>query len=653
MKILNSILMFLLLAGLAACDDSSGSPKQPQPSAGYSTLEAGPVTYSVEAGAFVTEVTVTVLDEKENPLAGVWVSLDLASGRATTDATEVLTDAQGQGVFEVTNHHLEVMTISALASRASPIDPETAVALDATAQVEFTASVALEVVGEAVYTPGTGTFAVRVTLTDPVGAVAGAALSYLPSFNGVTVEPGELTTDELGQDEFSATAILSGTFDFSFELDGIREPVNASLPLLGPEIGGDILDAMSFPVLFNPRVGVFAVQVFTGAPAILGELPGSVAVDTTAEDLGFLLNLPFAPAMEYLTPVDGGVLLGYFPAALYNDTNANGLWDEDEFICAVHGAPGALVYIDPGTATDPPTVGWNFLSALEENPQLLQWEDMALAQDMFIVSAPVRVPQVHGPVVSAVTDGLRVSFAVVDAPTFMEMAENGENPWTLLFNPMYSESMLDEAVVDGEFSGTTADPLAILDASTAANWSLTQELGPGFPITQLLVLPFSYIDHDANGRLSEGDTLVGTLAPPYGATWHFSYMVDLPRILAFFATDRLFMHAGWNWWASPAEYGIEQVIVNLPGFPTLQVDEDVPSGLVDIDFEVYAPGAGDEDAPKATGRFASGGAPNLVNITGCTDCHLITVGDVLRVVEVLPETTFLDWSEPVRLGNFD
>ncbi|MBU1068393.1 Ig-like domain-containing protein [Myxococcota bacterium] len=653
MKILNGLLALLIFFGISACDDSSGAPKKPQPSAVFSTLEAGPVSYSVEDGAFVTEVTVTVRDEQENPLEGVFVSLDLASGRATTDATEIMTDALGQAVFGVINHHLEETTISALVSRVSPIDPETAVALDATALVDFTAAVSLELIGDAVYAPGSGSYTLRVTLTDPVGVVEGASLTYLPAFNGVTVDPEALTTDTIGQAAFSATAIIPGAMDFSFELEGIEEPLNTSAELLGPTIAGTVQEAMSFAELVHPRIGVFAVQVFSGTPEILGEIEGSVPLDTTAENFAYILHLPFAPPVEHLFPIEGGVLLGYFPPALYNDTNDNGVWDEDEFICAVHGAPGALVYIAPDTTTEPPAVGWNFLSALEEDPQLLIWDDVALLQDMAIVSAPVRVPEVGGPVTSTVTEALRVSFAVVDGPTFMDMANNGENPWVLLFDPLYSASLLDAAVVDGEFAGMTADPLVILDAATAEAWSLTQELGAGFPLTQLLILPFSYLDLDGNGMLSEGDALVGTLAPPYGATWNFSYMIDLPRILAFFSTDRLFMHAGWNWWASPVEYAIDQVIPNLPDFPTLQVDDDVPADLVDIDFEVYAPDAADEDPPKAFGKFASGGSPNLVDITECTDCNLITVGDVLRVTEVLPDTTFVDWSETIRIGDFD
>jgi len=582
----------------------------------------------------------------------VWVNLNLESGQATTDATEVLSNALGQAVFEVVDHHLESMVISATASRVTPLDPETAVTLDATALLEFTAAVSLTPAGDATYEPGSGHFQFRLTLTDPSGVIDGASLTYLPAFNGVTVDPEELTTDISGQAEFGATAILAGEFDFTFELEGIVEPLGTTAELLGPSIGGAVLPAMSFAELLHPRVGVFAVQVFSGTPAILGELEGSVALDTTAEDLEFLLHLPFAPPTEYLFPIDGGVLLGYFPPALYNDTNDNGVWDEDEFICAVHGTPGALVFLAPDTNPEPPTVGWNFLSALEEDPQLLNWDDVALEQDMLIVSAPVRVPEVSGPVVSAVTENLRVAFSVVDAPTFMAMANNNENPWVLLYDAAHSAVLLDAAVVDGEFAGTTADPLVILDTATAEAWSLTQELSPGFSITQLLILPFSYLDADTDGRFSEGDPLVGTLAPPYGADWHFSYMVDLPRILAFFSTDRLFMHAGWNWWASPTEYAIEQVIPSLPGFPGLQLDDDVPAALSDVDFEVYAPGAGDDDAPKAFGKFASGGAPDLVTITECTDCHLIAVGDVLRVVEVLPDTTFVDWSELIRLGTF-
>ncbi len=653
MKPFRLLLPIFLLAHLIACDDSSSGPKQAQPSAVLSTLSASPVTYSPEAGAFVTEVTVTVVDEDGSPLSGVWVSLVLQDGAATADATAVLTDAAGEAVIGVTDHHLETVTVSALASRVTPIDPETAVTLDATAQLSFTVALTVEADGEAAYTHEDAAFPLRLRLEDAVGPVEAADLEYLPAFNGVTVDPLALTTDADGEAAFTATAIMTGTFDFSFELEGIVEPISATTTLPGLTIGGELLEAMSFPEFLNPRVGVFGVQVFGGTPVILGELPGSVPADPLAAEASYELQLPIAPPTEWLTAVEGGVLLGYFPPALYNDANDNGFWDEDEFLCAVHGTLGALVFVHPGTAQDPPMVGWTFLTALEENPQVIPWDTAALAQDMRIVSAPVRVPEVQGPVgVTAGTDNVRVAFAVVDAPTFMQLADEGENPWLLLFDPAHSASLLDVAVADGEFSGVTADPLAILDANTVEAWSLTQELGPGFPLTQLLILPYAYVDTDGDGHLSEGDGVAGTLAPPYGANWHFSYILDLPRIVAFFSTDALFLHAGWNWWASPTEYAITQVIVNLPGFPTLQVDDEVPADLTDIDFAVYAADAGDDDPPKATGRFASGGDTDLVNITECVGCELITVGDVLRVTEVLPETTFLDWSEPIRLGSF-
>lgn len=652
MRLLPCLIVLTLLAQLPACDDSSGGPKRPLPDTALSSVVAGPVRYSPEAGAFESEVTVTVLDKDARPIAGAWVGLEL-TGFASADATEVLTDAEGVAVVGVTNHHLETVTATARVSHGSPIDPETAVLLESAATLAFTATLAISPDGVPLYYPGQAVFPLRLRLEDGVGPVDAAALSYLPAFNGVTVDPLELTTDDAGAAAFTATAILEGTFDFSFELEGIIEPITTSADLLGPVISGELLEAMSFPAFLNPRVGVFGIQVFGGTPAILGELPGSVAVDMLAEDPAFSLHLPFSPPVEWLTPVDGGLLLGYFPPALYNDTNDNGMWDEDEFLCAVHGAPGALVFVNPGTAQDPPFEGWNFLSALEENPQVIPWAEAASAQDMWVVSAPVRVPEVAGPVgLTAGTENARVAFAVVDAPAFMETLNEGGNPWLLLFDPAHSASMLDVAVVDGAFAGATADPLAMLDSATVAAWSLTQELGPGFPLSQLLILPVLYLDADGNGRLSEGDGLAGTLAPPYGAEWHFSYILDLPRVVAFFSTDQLFLHAGWNWWASPTEYRVSQVIVNLPGFPTLQVDDDVPADLTDIDFEVYAAGAGDDDPPVATGRFASSGAPDLVNITDCVDCHLITVGDTLRVVEVLPETTFLDWAEPIRLGVF-
>ncbi len=644
---------YLILSSLflISCGKKSSSGKLAEPSAQNSTLEATSARYDVLEEAFFAEVTVTVRDKDEKVLPNVTVSLASNNENAAVSPGEVITDGEGKAVFEVSSHHRGTVEFTAMAGRMEPLDPEKAVTIDEQATVEFDAFVTIELVADPVYAYDRGTYSLQLTLSDPSGIVEGADLSYMPAFNGVTVTPEDMVTDEAGQAEFTAVSMWDGEVEMLFSLAGIVEALQAEILLPGPRISGDVTVGMSSPEILHPRVGVFALQVFGGQPAILGELPGSVAVDMTAETPRFELNLPIAPPTEWLTPINEDMLLGYFPPAMYNDANQNGVWDEDEFIIGFHGTPGALIYARPSGTETLPILGWNFLQALEENPQLMPWATAADAQDITVLSAPVRVPDVQGEAITAMAN-IRVAFMLVDAPAFMEALNGGGNPWLLLYDSAHSAALLDVPLEGPGFGGQAADPQAILDSATLQAWSMVQELGPGMFIRQLLILPVLYQDTDENGSLSDGEPLTGTLKPPFGVEWNFSYMMDLPRLFGFFAEDRLFMHAGWNWWAHPTEYRITQVIVNMPGFPTLEVHKDVRPGLTDIAFEVYASDAGNDDPPKAWGQFASGGAPNLLSITACTHCNLIAVGDTLRVVEEISETMFLDWSEIVHMGPF-
>ena len=80
----------------------------------------------------------------------------------------------------------------------------------------------------------------------------------------------------------------------------------------------------------------------------------------------------------------------------------------------------------------------------------------------------------------------------------------------------------------------------------------SREIERGVTITYLPVLAFSFIDMDADRKLTAGDTLVGIPQVPDGERWTFSYVIDLPREWGLLAPESLFLHAGYNWWSAPA-----------------------------------------------------------------------------------------------------
>ncbi len=637
-------LPLLSFFALTACDDSSGNSKAAV-SPELSTLEVGPVRYDTTRHAFVVQATITVKDVQDKPLSGITVYLSSSSENVAMDEAQKITDVEGKSVFELISHHIEDVEITAFYVKAGKNDAAVPIQLAEPVSVHFGATLTLELSGTPVYTAQQGTFPLRLHLTDEAGDVAGAELVWQAMDNGLEVTPGEMVTNDQGVVELSAVTARADQYRLDFELAGIEEFLSAEVALLGPAIGGTIAIGMSFPEITHPRVGVFGINVIDEPPSIFGEFPGSVAVDMSQEEASFTVHLPIVPPMEWLREANAGVYAGYFPPALYNDTNENGVWDPDEYIIAAHGTPGVFLYLPADPAS--PHAGWRFFEELGGRPQPMPWEDASMAQDMLVTSAPVRVPQVTGAAQTPLTN-VRVALYVVDAPLFLQMAEEGGNPWTLIFDPAHAAPMMDVPAMGDVYSGSIDDPLEVLDEAQLAAWSITTPIRAGFELTQLVALPFTYVDADDNGSLSQGDMPATTLDPPYGVEWQLTYVLDLPRIGGFFSTGALWLHAGWNWIASPKEYEISQVVVNMPGFPTLEVDEDVPAGLTGIHFEVLDATTGNVDA---SGTFASGGSSRYINITDCLDCQNIQVGDTLRVTEVISETTFIDWGQDLNFGT--
>ncbi len=649
MKIISTAL-FVVVITILACGVIA--EEDYLPSRELSSIEAGPVYYCTEETALISEVTATIMDSNGEALPDVHVALSTGSDIVMFHEQELLTDSQGKAVFTVVSRHAEEAVISALASNSKPVVMGEAVKLEAKAHLVFDVSLRLEEMEDPRYSPGKGLFSFLLSLTDDVGAVEGAIIEYRTEVSDVVVDPVEIITDTSGQAEVDIAATTSGFFDLEFILQGLETPLVVEAPLLGPPVSGEIIEAMSFPEIHNPRVGVMGVRVSESEPRILGELKDSVAVDLSVENPEFVLHLPFQPPVEWLKEIDGGVLLGHFRLALYNDDNRNGRWDEEEYIIASSGALGNLVFVMPDGSEEHEREGWQFLEDIEQEAEFLPRKPTASSQTLRITTAPVREPELTGYLDYSTNEQMRVRFSAVDAAAVILAVEEGRDFWSLLVDEEHSFPLLDEPVEDGSFSGYATDPVDVLDSDTLQSWSMTQEMGPSFDIEQLLILPVLYEDTEEYEGLEKKEQIAGSLRPPYGAQWHISYILDYPSIFGLFSPDKLWMHAGWNWWGVPVEHGIERVIENLPGFPTLQLDGEVPIDLAGISFDVRAPDAGDNEPPKANGRFASGGEPSLVDITACTGCARIAEGDVLRVTQVYSGAVFVDWSEPLTVGLY-
>jgi len=581
-----------------------------------------------------------------------FVTLQIPSTDVTADATEAVTDLEGVATFILTSHRLTESVVSAVVGKVSGFLEKDSVPLDATAMATFNLAVTGAVTQALEYSHLNGRFSVTFTVSDDVGPVADTALT-LDATDGLTLDATEAVTDTDGVVTAEAVTAVSGLTAVDVTVPGIEDVFSVELGFTGPTIAGTAALGMSYPSLDNPRVGAMAIRVGgTSGLEILGQLEGGSLVTGLPGDGTWLDVLPIIPPSTLLSRDTAQAMnIGVFLLMIYNDSNNNGTRDNGEPIIASKTSGGVLVFLAPDDPETAPLAGWGLLDALEENPSILDWETASQELAITIYGAPVREPLVTGAVAGTAGDDRRTAWYVVDSVAFFAAAEAG-NPFSVLLDPVASEIVLDAPIeADNTYSATALNPLDLLDPATLNSWKYVMPLGGGENLSQLLIVPMYYTDADLSGAYSAGDTFLGLTRPPVGAEWNVSYILQYPTIYSLMASDQLWMHNGYNWWASPLNRALVTVTANGPNW-NLELDDTLPDGWVDVDF-VIRPADADEDAtPVAAGTFSTNGT-EVITTTTCTGCGDVTAGMDLVIVENYERTTFLDWSESFNLGPWN
>ncbi|MBU1219270.1 Ig-like domain-containing protein [Myxococcota bacterium] len=643
MKKLLFILMSLTLLAFAGCDDDNSSSVTPV-SAQQSSMEISDVLYSAENEHLFAAVTVTASDAQGNPLPGRYVNIISTSELVTSDASNVLTDAQGTAVINLISHNIIDATITAQIS--DYVASETAVTVDATEVVSFS----LTVSGEALapeYSHSGAIFDVAFSVSDSQGAVEGALID-ITSPSGVTTEDATGITDESGLFVTKSTTALSGYSDFDISIAGIVDPFPLSILFYGPEIGGDLSVGLSYAHMTHPRVTAMGIIPGENTITLTGTIENSVPVSPMDLDANWQLNLPIIPPEDMMFSVDGGEAALTLPV-IFDDLNENEIFDEgEEYLIAAKLTGGLPVFMAPDTGE---SVGWMLMEELADNPVFLDWDTNHLDLDIVIYNAPVRFPVFAGSVTDTDYTSKRIAFIAVSA-TELENVMETPDFWTIFSNPQYSYSLLDTPVDSaGNYSGDAEDPMAVLSAAQLDEWKQEFDVGAGHMVQQLLIFPLYYQDVDGSGSFTAGDLPAGSLQPPPGAHEHISYVLNLPDDIIIFSGEQLWLHRGYNLWGSPLDYSIT-AMANAGANHNFTLDTDELPEMASFSFVVRDPSADDEDPPVASGVFSTLNS-TTVQTESCTGCENVTTGMEFIVTQTWANTTFVDWSEPLNFGLFN
>ncbi|MBN2725504.1 MAG: Ig-like domain-containing protein [Deltaproteobacteria bacterium] len=640
------ILLFVVLFTALACDDSTSSSSA-KVSPSESTIESTGVLFDVNEQKLYTDITVTVNDEDGNPLAGRYVSLQTSDATSVEFSDDVATDIEGKAAIRVYSQHIADVTFDAFVSSTEGGITENSIQLENNVTVSFNLSVSMEI-SEKEFDVTGATFNISILISDSEGAVEGAEV-ILSTENDLTLNDTELTTDSEGIVITSAQSSYTGYMDINVEVTGIFEQFSVSFLNAGPEIGGSINLDESFAYMLHPTVTAVAINIGTGALDVLGYLDNIDPVDFSDDSDTWSLYLPVVSPENWRFDIDGGTATVMIPL-VFDDLNEDGIFSDGEYYVAAKTTGGTPVFIGPDDPENAPVSGWSLMEELSDSPVFIDWEENSLSLDMMVLNAPVRNMTVSGTVNDTQHSGKRIGFYAVSFPDLITAAESG-NPFLVLLDSSSSQMISDvESGATPAWENEIPDLGDVLDEQTISDWAQVIDLGSGNVIRQVLILPVYYTDTDSSGDFTAGDILLGMAAPPPGGKWNITYITEYPEEYILFLSDTRWLHYGYNWWASPAEYEINTFIPDGADF-LLTVSDGSLEDLTDAQFAVYAADASDEDLPVATGLYTTD-STDVARITSCSGCDLVESGMVFRVTESYEDTVFIDWSESFDIAPF-
>ncbi|MGM0596960.1 MAG: Ig-like domain-containing protein [Myxococcota bacterium] len=629
---------------IAGCDSGSSGNNATttnEPSVDFSIIEAGNIFYSTDATELYSNIRVYVRNDEDAPIENLAVTLESANDFVSFDGSAILTDASGIAEFKVVSTELDTATITA--HIAEQEGEESLVSISQ--NILFDLQVDLLTLGEYTYDETGAVADLGIEVADASGLVEGAQIT-LDGTGDYTVDPQIITTDSSGIAILEFTTESSGIKTITAYLAGIDSPFELITEVTGPTISGSIDCTTSFPTFVNPKATLISVEFESSE--ILGQIPANSVLTPDNFPQEYSLELPVVPDPALLTHNNrDNSEVGIFPVIVYDDINDNDLLDEDEIIAGAKMTEGIIVFL---RGTNNPQTGYNLIETLEESPTLIEWEPNKDQLDFNLWLAPVRTPEISGTVAGPSLENRNMAFFIIDGPYMIN--NEGTNPFELINNSDHAVKIGDSPVSGNSYSIPATDPLTVMDGTLVEEWTVTHTMEAG-QMDQLIVLPVLYQDTNEDDEYDDGDTILGTLTPPFGVEWNFAYILSYPRILSLYLSlqDDLAMHYGFNWRANPLRSSIDSINTGDPMQITIQ--NELPANKSNKAFAVYDMEV-DDSTPIARGTFSTAIMPSgTVTVDDCTGCGDIAVGNTFVITEVYENSTIFDWSEDAVVGPFN
>ncbi|MBU1238896.1 Ig-like domain-containing protein [Myxococcota bacterium] len=637
-------LFFLLIIGLfiMACDDDTNNANNntSEVSLENSSITFTAGTYSVEREAFVSQVTVTVLDAGGSPLAQKAVAPASTMTGGTFDPETVVTDSDGAASFVFVTNHIGVATFSAQVGTTEQTPLQDPVTLDSTEEATFEFSVNV-IPLSATYSPSSGDFSLRATFSDASGVIAGATGTVADASTLITFSPGTLTTDGNGRAIFSALTSDAGVATLIFTLTGIEESVETSFHFAGPVITGLNSNSQYYhPLGFHTgRVSLMALNMLDRDTIDLSNpIKGEVHSETTCPCPGpveYELELPIAPDSSLLTTdATLGIDYGIFIVTIYDDLDGNYVWDEGEPFIGVTLADTVLHFAAPHETSDFEYPGWSIVNQVGSDPEFADWESEKDSVDVLVTRAPLYEPTIIGTVATELTSDTRVLWAAVD----VNAVPGGFTPVEPLMMSQVSTIMATASNyhILGDFdapaAGWTAplpDLTAELDQTTTSAWKFTMDSGAGLgDVEGILLVGVLYHDADSSGSFTAGDALIGMAHEVTDHSSVFLYVLDYPNYGMFIDNMSYWFHSGYNHLLTPRRIEISTVDLS-GGTYTVNLATGIGATGTTGNFAILAAGSAFTSTPVATGTFTIDNTLSdtvTINTTDCTGCNLIAPG---------------------------
>lgn len=656
-RVFSMFLLFFVLIG--ACDNNAEKKKSPpMPSMELSTISKDKVRYLTDDPAgFRTNITVRVVDATGTAIPGVAVMPVSDRETDSFEPTYAITNAQGEAVFQMFGGAFGTSIVSAFISTSDTVDISKDPHVNTPIEVVF--DVSIQVVPlEATYTWEKGDFTLRATLVDEENPIT-ASVIIESTDPDITFTGGENTitvqTSTSGTASFHVFTSKVGNVPLSFQLLGVEGSKTINVPFEGPSTGGTVYMGQPHPAAFvSARASAMALHVtststFNTQNPILGELT-SESVCPCPEPSAFQLRLPIMPPDELLiSDPERQVRYNYFPIVVYDDLNNDHQWEVSETLLGARMSAGVLYYAKPEGTNPQGPLGWNLVSGLEQEPQVLDWEMFHMSLDAWIRRASFHEIHLHGEMqLYSVAD--RMLFAVVNP-----FAMNGyevPGPWvgSMIDSLHAAENLLP--IVDVPVTSNETYELIVptpqLTEFHNDQWLVTWTSPQGYAVSGFLVVPFLYEDTNGNAAYDDGEPLRGTLKSDVNGTSLVIYYVkSYNNYEVLFNPEGLGVHNGFNLLETARVMDIQQVQLSANTY-TFDTNYPISSDILDVPFKIVRGSM--TDPPVATGTFTLN-AENTTQISvphsNCQNCNNVQPGDWFVILQPYdpPAYSLREWTD--------